>query len=114
MTSTSAGAKSVADRFGFEFCTGNVDEIIKNDEINTVFIASRHDSHGRYVAEALRAGKHVFVEKPLCLNFAELDGIVESWNRGIVESKNNSTNQRFNSSTSLLMVGYNRRFAAPP
>ena len=112
MTSTSAGAKSVADRFGFEFCTGNVDEIIKNDEINTVFIASRHDSHGRYVAEALRAGKHVFVEKPLCLNFAELDGIVESWNRGIVESKNNSTNQRFNSSTSLLMVGYNRRFAA--
>lgn len=113
MTSTSAGAESVADRFGFEFCTGNADEILKNDEINTIFIASRHDSHGRYVADALRAGKHVFVEKPLCLNFAELDEIVEAWKRGTVESKNNSTNQRFNDSTSpLLMVGYNRRFAS--
>ena len=45
MTSTSAGAKSVADRFGFQFCTGNEDEILANDEINTVFIVSRHDSH---------------------------------------------------------------------
>ena len=75
MTSTSTGSRSVAARFGFDFCTGNADDIIGNDEINTVFIATRHDSHAEYVLEALHAGKHVFVEKPLCLNEEELKEI---------------------------------------
>ena len=45
--------------------------------VNTVFVATRHDSHGRYVLKALRAGKHVFVEKPLCLTQEELQEIEE-------------------------------------
>ena len=75
MTSTSASSRSVADRYGFEFCTGNADNIIANDEINTVFIATRHDSHGYYVKNALQAGMNVFVEKPLCLTNEELEEI---------------------------------------
>ena len=47
-------------------------DIIENDDINTVFITTRHDSHAHYVMKALKAGKHVFVEKPLCLNEDEL------------------------------------------
>jgi len=96
MTSSSTGSRSVADRFGFEFCTGNVDEILKDPEINTVFIASRHDSHGRYVIETLKAGKNVFVEKPLCLTLDELQII-----RELCVQPNSP----------LLMVGFNRRYA---
>ena len=42
---------------------------------NTVVIATRHDSHARLVQQALSAGKHVFVEKPLCLTAEELTAI---------------------------------------
>ena len=110
---SSGGVSAVhyGKKFGFREATTDVSSLLESDEINAVVIATRHNTHARLVCEALRAGKHVFVEKPLCLNFAELDEIVELWNRGIVESKNNSTNQRFNGSTSLLMVGFNRRFA---
>jgi predicted dehydrogenase len=76
MTSTSTSSRSVADRFGFEFCTGNEKDILENDEINTIFIATRHDSHGYYVKKALEAGKNVFVEKPLCLTEKELEEII--------------------------------------
>lgn len=97
MTATSTGARSTGDRYGFEFCTCDVGDILTNDEINTVFIASRHDSHASYVLGALRAGKNVFVEKPLCLNEEELAEIVLAYS----ESQNQPQ----------LMVGFNRRFS---
>ncbi len=99
MTKTPAGSRSVADRFGFEFCTSSVEDILQNDEINTVFIATRHDSHGKYVIDALKAGKHVYVEKPLCLELEELSEIAGLMAK---ESEGGCPN---------LMVGYNRRFS---
>lgn len=114
MTATGTSSRSVADRFGFEFCTNNEKDILDNDDINTVFITTRHDSHAKYVLNALNAGKHVFIEKPLCLNETELGHIVEDLNR---INKNqaiaNGTNQQINHLTSfpILMVGYNRRFS---
>ncbi|WAC06931.1 MAG: bi-domain-containing oxidoreductase [Thermodesulfobacteriota bacterium] len=101
MTSTSASSRSVADRFGFEFCTADEKDILENQNINTVFIATRHDSHAEYVLKALKAGKHVFVEKPLCLMPEELQEI-ESVYSSLVTS---------HASLPLLMVGYNRRFS---
>lgn len=97
MTVTGTGARSVGERFGFEFCTGDEQDIFQNDEINTVFIASRHDSHAAYVLKALSAGKHVFVEKPLCLTEEELEDIVRAYEA--VQGKLH------------LMVGFNRRFS---
>lgn len=88
-------ARHVAEKFNFGYCTGNAGEIIGDKEINTVFIATRHDSHARFVIEALEAGKHVFTEKPLCLNTDELQKIREVYTAG----------------TGRLMVGFNRRFA---
>jgi predicted dehydrogenase/threonine dehydrogenase-like Zn-dependent dehydrogenase len=82
MTGSSTGSRSVADRFGFQYCTGDAEDILKDPEINTVFIATRHDSHAKYVLEALSAGKHVFVEKPLCLTREELDQIAELMAQG--------------------------------
>lgn len=97
MTGSPSGSRSVAERFRFEFCTNNADDIIGNEEINTVFIATRHESHARYALSALRAGKNVFVEKPLCLRPEELDEI-----DALVSSGEGG---------GMLMVGYNRRFA---
>jgi polar amino acid transport system substrate-binding protein len=109
MTATGTSSRSVAERFGFEFCTSNVKDILDNDEINTVFIATRHESHAEYVLNALKAGKHVFVEKPLCLSDEELGQIVELLNIKI--AKDSASTHQPQSSLSILMVGYNRRFS---
>ncbi len=100
MTSTGTSSRSVADRYGFDFCTTDEKDIIENDDINTIFIATRHDSHANYVMKALNAGKHVFVEKPLCLSIEQLDEIAKLFAQG---SKDKGYN--------FLMVGYNRRFS---
>lgn len=64
-----------ARKFGFEFATTDYSKILENPGVNTVFVLTGHDSHARLVCEALKAGKHVFVEKPLCLNEQELQQI---------------------------------------
>jgi polar amino acid transport system substrate-binding protein len=101
MTATGTGSRSVGERFGFEFCSGEEKDILENPEINTVFIATRHDSHADYVLKALRAGKHVFVEKPLCLEEDEMHRIEELCASPVTPD----------SAAPLLMVGYNRRFS---
>jgi len=120
MTSTSTSSRSVADRYGFEYCTGKEDDILRNDEINTVFIATRHDSHGYYVKKAIEAGKHVFVEKPLCLTIKELEGIklaTETHRQPQTSHTENNLNGIFtqppvdSTIQPTLMVGYNRRFS---
>jgi predicted dehydrogenase/threonine dehydrogenase-like Zn-dependent dehydrogenase len=98
MTSTGVSSRSVAERFGFGFCTENVNDILSNDRINTVFIATRHDSHAQFVINAIEKGKNVFVEKPLCLKADELERITDLLN------ENSQISSR-------LMVGYNRRFS---
>ena len=69
-------------------------------DTDVVVIATRHDSHARFVLRALQAGKHVFVEKPLALTLAEVDSIADAW------SACGPAGQR-----PQIMVGYNRRFA---
>jgi polar amino acid transport system substrate-binding protein len=78
LTNNGTTSKRVAERFGFEFCTSNEKDILQNPDINTLFIATRHDSHAQYVLKGLQASKHIFVEKPLCLTPAELDRIIEA------------------------------------
>jgi predicted dehydrogenase/threonine dehydrogenase-like Zn-dependent dehydrogenase len=94
---TGVTAKRAADRFGFAYCASAADELLNDPSINTVAILTRHVLHARQVETALRAGKHVFVEKPLCLTHEELDGIVAAYASLPVQP--------------MLMVGYNRRFA---
>jgi predicted dehydrogenase len=88
-------ARNVADKFGFSYCAGDANEILNDTNTNTVFIATRHDSHGKYVLESLFKNKNVFTEKPLCIHREELDEIKKAY-----------TNTH-----SKLMVGFNRRFA---
>ena len=100
MTATGTSSRSVAERYGFQFCTNDERDILDDQDINTVFIATRHDSHASYVGKALTAGKHVFVEKPLCITEYELEEI-----RALYAGMSGAA------TAPLLMVGYNRRFS---
>ena len=94
--SSGPSARSRAEQFGFEYCSTGVEEIVSDDKIDTIFIATRHDTHTQYTLAGLRAGKAVFVEKPLVRNLEEWQEL--------------DTFLRENESPPL-MVGYNRRFA---
>jgi predicted dehydrogenase/threonine dehydrogenase-like Zn-dependent dehydrogenase len=99
-TSSPVSARTALEKFGFGFCTTDPAQVIGDDAIDAVFITTRHDSHARYAREALAAGRHVFVEKPLAISRDELEQVaavgLEAADRGI-----------------YLAVGYNRRFSAP-
>jgi len=89
-------AQHSGKKFGFQYATSDDNEIINDPNINTVAILTRHDSHAELVVKALKAGKHVFVEKPLAINSDQL----------LVISK-----QLAKTDNGLLMTGFNRRFA---
>ena len=86
---------------GFENATTDNDAVFSSDEIDTVVITTRHDSHARLTCQALAAGKHVFVEKPLALTHHELDEVEASM---AAEGGRETKAQH-------LMVGFNRRFS---
>jgi len=105
-------------KFGFEQTTTDTDSIFSDSQINTIVITTRHDSHARLVCQALDAGKHVFVEKPLALTLAELAEIEKAFWRTNTLAADESTGASPSPPTPLprgegriLMVGFNRRFA---
>jgi predicted dehydrogenase/threonine dehydrogenase-like Zn-dependent dehydrogenase len=100
--SSSGGVSGLhaARKFGFESTTTDTDALFRDIGTDALVITTRHDSHAALVERALRAGKHVFVEKPLCLHEAELDRIADVC-RPAADGR----------AAPLLMVGFNRRFA---
>jgi predicted dehydrogenase/threonine dehydrogenase-like Zn-dependent dehydrogenase len=103
-TLCSAGGLSAVksgEKLGFEIATSDEDEVYKDPAVGAVFILTRHDQHARQVIKALQAGKHAFVEKPLCLNEEELQEITN-----VYYSTLNTQH-----SSLVLMVGFNRRFS---
>jgi len=71
-TATGLSATAAGKKFGFEYCTTDYQQIIKDPDIDAVIIATRNDLHAKITIEALEAGKAVFVEKPLATNRDEL------------------------------------------
>ncbi len=94
-TATGRNAKAVGEQYKFGFCTTDYRELLRCDQINTVLIATRHDTHAAIASEALRAGKTVYVEKPLAISWSELQEVLTAMAQ---------TGGR-------LMVGFNRRFS---
>ncbi len=86
------------EKLGFSFATTELAELLNDDRTGAVLIATRHDLHAEMVVAALRAGKHVFVEKPLCIKPDELNAIT-------------ACVDELGPSCPMLMVGFNRRFA---
>lgn len=88
-------ARLAGDKFSFNYVAGNENEIINDASTHAVAIATQHNTHANLVGQALQAGKHVFVEKPLGMTFEELD---------MVE-------REYRNSNKVLMVGFNRRYS---
>jgi len=92
-TASGVTARAVGEQYGFRFCVSGADEVIHDEQVNMVVIATRHGSHAELATRALECGKYVFVEKPLALNDEELERVSAAGADG------------------KLMVGFNRRFS---
>lgn len=95
VTTKGITSKNVADKFGFANTATAPEDVFSNSEINTVFIATPHNSHAAFTIAALNENKDVFVEKPLAMNYEELEAVKKQYQK----------------SSSRLMVGFNRRFS---
>ncbi len=96
VTRTGINANNVARKFGFRKSSTDPEDIFGNNAVNTVFIATQHDTHASYVAEGIRKRKNIFVEKPLAISDGELDELISLYN---------------SNEGAKIMVGFNRRFS---
>ena len=94
-TASGVTARAVGAPHGFRFCVSSAAEVIDDEQVNLIVIATRHDVHASLAQKGLERGRHVFVEKPLALNDEELDGVLAAAEQ----------------SEGRLMVGFNRRFS---
>jgi len=94
-SASGVSARDVGTKYGFARFLSDAQSVIDDDEANLIVIATRHGSHSELATLALDRGKHVFVEKPLALDDAGLDGVLDA--------AANSEGQ--------LLVGFNRRFS---
>jgi len=95
VSSGGVSGTALAKKFKINKSATDIDEVLKDDEVNTVLITTRHNLHASMVIKALNAGKNVFVEKPLALNKEELYQIIEAYKQNDL----------------VLTVGFNRRFS---
>ncbi|MBA2733533.1 MAG: Gfo/Idh/MocA family oxidoreductase [Acidobacteria bacterium] len=100
-TASGLTAKAVADKYSSRLCTSDYREILGQPEINAVLIATRHNLHAEMVTDALEAGKHVFVEKPLAINEEQLRMVATAYYGA----------QQHAQDQPILTVGFNRRFS---
>ena len=90
-------AKAIANQFKAAYATTDYNEILQDSDIDLILITTRHNNHARLSLQALQAGKHVFVEKPLATNPEELEPIKSFYSDS-------------DDPKPILMVGFNRRF----
>ena len=99
---TGHNAQNIAKQFGANYASTDYRQILDDPEVDAVLIATRHNLHTTMALQALKTGKHVFVEKPLCLKQSELEAIKAFYSSSL---KNQKT------SPPILMTGFNRRFS---
>jgi predicted dehydrogenase/threonine dehydrogenase-like Zn-dependent dehydrogenase len=97
MNRTGHKAKAVAKQYGAHYATTNYEDVLSDENVDMVMIATRHDSHASLALQALEAGKHVFVEKPLATNSEELEKIKAFYAEP--------------GEKPVLFTGFNRRFS---
>lgn len=101
---TAGGINGVihGEKAGFAEASTDMAALLANTAINTVAIVTRHDTHARFVAQGLQAGKHVFVEKPLAIDQEGLDSVRAAYDAAQTRSQQGGPQ---------VMVGFNRRFS---
>jgi predicted dehydrogenase/threonine dehydrogenase-like Zn-dependent dehydrogenase len=122
-SSTGVSSLHHGRKAGFAQATTDLNTIWNSPRINTVVIATRHNAHASQVIAALKADKHVFVEKPLCLKLEELEEIRANLRHregaqgsdAAIHAPNRSPRPGGRpddgSDSPILMVGFNRRFS---
>ena len=93
-------AADVGERIGFAGAVDSIEAIMADEDTTAVLVASRHDGHAEAVEKAIRAGKHVFVEKPLCISEMELGKLISALEESAAKGP-----------LPILQVGFNRRFS---
>ncbi|SRR5579875_1432388 len=99
VSANGVSAARMAQKFACEQSSTDAHGAIADRQVNTVIVVTRHDSHAAFTCEALKAGKHVFVEKPLALSQSELEQIEKAHQAAVRDFG------------VRLMVGFNRRFS---
>lgn len=94
-TTGGVGAAQANNSFHFDYSTNNYCDLLKDPQIDLIIISTQHNSHAKFIIEALKAGKHVYCEKPLCLTLDELEAVENTYNNSEAE----------------LFCGLNRRYA---
>lgn len=98
VTQRGHNAMNIARQFNAQNATTDADAVCTDDTSDALMIATRHNHHGPYVIKGLKAGKHIFVEKPTCMSRDELDQI-----EGLITQKGDDS--------PILLTGFNRRFS---
>jgi predicted dehydrogenase len=96
-TKSGLSSRHTGERYGFEYATSDYREILADDRIGSVLICTRHNSHAELIAEAIRKGKSVFVEKPMAIQPSEKEMLVDAYQHLRPDQ--------------MFMVGFNRRFS---
>jgi threonine dehydrogenase-like Zn-dependent dehydrogenase len=101
---TAGGVNGVihGEKAGFAEASTDIAALLANQAIDTVAIATRHDTHARFITHALRSGKHVFVEKPLAIDADGLEAVRVAYETAQANCAHGGPQ---------LMVGFNRRFS---
>ncbi len=99
ISSGGVNASLMGRKFSFDEVSSDYSEVFNTSSINTVFIATRHNTHSKFVIESIKNNKNVFVEKPLAISQEELDSI------------KNAIDSRTHKNLFHIMVGFNRRFS---
>ena len=94
-TDGSVSAGQTISKYDFNYATSDYKKVMSDKDVDLLIIATPHNTHAKFVVEALDAGKHVYVEKPLAINIEELNEIKAAYEK----------------SSSFLVVGFNRRFS---
>lgn len=100
---TGPSAKIVGEQFGADYISTDPNDVIQDPNVDAVVIATRHNLHGSLVMSALKAGKHVLVEKPLTLIRKELNDLQAFYERDITDEEAHAK--------PILATGFNRRFS---
>jgi predicted dehydrogenase len=111
VSATGSNAKNTADQYGADYSTTNYEDVLNDPEIDAVLICTRHHLHAQQVVAALKAGKHVYCEKPLALTKEELESIVSRYGRSLEDLSQESSDVGAVDTRPILTVGFNRRFS---
>lgn len=100
-SSSGVSGTSLGKKHGFKESTTKPSRIFEDKTVNTIVVSTRHNTHAHYVLEGIKAGKNIFVEKPLCISIPELEEIRRVYDAAKIGAK----------LPPIIMVGFNRRFS---